>query len=303
MSNKKDVTAVVTKAGTNAGARVETTALDRRVLEAADDILDTSLQSLGQRDALGPVETIHHVRVGMKQLRAFLRLARPALADEHYVELNGLCRQLAADLSGQRDADVALETLKSLAPDEKALINRLENLLHCSAATSVSQPPDWQQIETRLLALKQQVHADLRPGMQCRTLEKTVSRSFRQSIQMWKQAQNDGSEEVLHEWRKLVKRAYYQSLLLCSDKKVKRLRRLKQLSDYLGDLHDLDMLAQRLESERRYFWLDELVRVCKRIDTERANLHRKSVQEGKALFRGKSGKTLAKRLVRKSSWC
>ncbi|WP_432697171.1 CHAD domain-containing protein [Marinobacterium sp. YM272] len=293
MSKKKDVSE-----GEGKG-----TALDRRVAQAAEDILDVSVQALEQRDTLGSAETIHQVRVGTKRLRAFLRLVRAALAEESYRELNSRCRDLAADLSGQRDADVALETLQALVPGEKGLIERLSSLLHASAATSFSRPPDWQEIEVRLNALKQQLHADLRSGMECRELEKTVRKSFRQCIQMWQDARSDGSEEVLHEWRKLVKRVYYQSLLLSSDKKAGDLRRLKQLSDYLGDLHDLDMLAERLEYQRRYFWLDELVRVRTQIDTERARLHAKSVREGKHLFHGKSAKALGKRLVRKSHWC
>lgn len=279
------------------------TSLDHRLIEAADDILDTSLDALGQRESLGSAETIHRVRVGMKRLRAFLRLARPALADKRYRELNGRCRSLAADLAGQRDADVALETLQTLVPGEKALIGRMETLLHASAATSVSRPPDWQDIGGRLDALKQQVHVDLRSGMQCRALEKTVCKSFRQCIQLWKEARSDASEEVLHGWRKMVKRVYYQALLLSPDKKNGGLRAMKQLSDFLGDLHDLDMLAERLELQRRYFWLDELVRVGQRIDTERARLHAESIKEGKRLFRNKSAKTLSKRLVQKSHWC
>ncbi len=280
-----------------------TTSLDRRVAEAADDILDTSLTSLTQREALGAAETIHQVRVGMKRLRAFLRLARSALTDEHYRELNAQCRDLAAELSGQRDADVALETLQTLAPGEKALIEKMEALLHASAATSVSSPPDWQAIEGRLSALKQQVRVGLRQGMQCRDLEKTVGKSFRQCIQMWSEAQHDASEEVLHEWRKLVKRVYYQALLLNPGKKAKELRSLKQLSDYLGDLHDLDMLSERLDLLRRHFWLDELVRVGQRISTERAGLHSASVEEGTKLFHKKSAGTQGKRLVQKSHWC
>ncbi|TCK03705.1 CHAD domain-containing protein [Marinobacterium mangrovicola] len=280
-----------------------TTALDRHLIEAADDMLDTSLDSLCQRESLGSAETIHQVRVGMKRLRAFLRLARPALAEESYRELNSRCRTLAADLSGQRDADVALETLQGLVPEEKALIDRMEALLHGAEATSASRPPDWDALEARLQALKQQVHADLRKGMPCRALKKTVCKSFRQCMHMWKEARRDDSEEVLHEWRKQVKRVYYQSLLLTEKKKAKQLRRLKQLSDYLGDLHDLDMLVERLELQRRYFWLDELVRVARKIDLEREGLHKNALREAERLFDDKSAKTLGKRLVRKSHWC
>ena len=82
--------------------------------DAALSLVDTARQDLAALEKMGEKETIHQVRVAMKRLRAFLRLVRGRLSEPEYQRINDRCRQLANDLSGSRDSDVAIDTLIDL---------------------------------------------------------------------------------------------------------------------------------------------------------------------------------------------
>src|SRR5919201_4778965 len=71
-------------------------------------------------------EAVHEARKDMKKLRAVLRLARDELGDEVYRRENECFRDAGRRLSGVRDADVMLETLRGLKGDFPALRGLLE---------------------------------------------------------------------------------------------------------------------------------------------------------------------------------
>ena len=84
----------------------------------------------------------------------------------------------------------------------------------------------------------------------------------------------------------------YQNQLLQSSKD-KHTRRLKLLSDYLGDLHDLDMLQERLLARRRYYWQSDLEWLMPRLNKRRAALLAAALKEGKKVY---ANTTLKKRV-------
>src|SRR3954447_10069692 len=88
--------------------------------------IDHALDELrGQTDS-STEETVHEERKDMKKLRALLRLARDELGDNVYRRENTCFRDVARELSGVRDADVMLGTLKRLDGSFPELRSALE---------------------------------------------------------------------------------------------------------------------------------------------------------------------------------
>ena len=59
-----------------------------------------------------PEERIHDIRVAIKKLRAFLRLMRPEVCRETFLQQDQLLKRAAGQLAGFRDAAVIRQTLK-----------------------------------------------------------------------------------------------------------------------------------------------------------------------------------------------
>ncbi|MBS98280.1 MAG: CHAD domain-containing protein [Oceanospirillaceae bacterium] len=261
--------------------------------DAALSLVDTARQDLAALEKMGEKETIHQVRVAMKRLRAFLRLVRGRLSEPEYQRINDRCRQLANDLSGSRDSDVAIDTLIDLGasghPSGQSLLAALET--DSDSATS-RQPTDWIRVEQALDQIAHElVRMDL-AGLRPKDLRKGLRKSYDKGLKAWRKARDCAGSELLHDWRKSVKHAYYQNQLLQSSKD-KHTRRLKLLSDYLGDLHDLDMLQERLLARRRYYWQSDLEWLMPRLNKRRAALLAAALKEGKKVY---ANTTLKKRV-------
>jgi CHAD domain-containing protein len=75
-----------------------------------------------------------------------------------------------------------------------------------------------------------------------------VKRSYREGRQGFRLAQEDGTAESFHEWRKRAKDLLHQVELLCPiwpEQMAAAQTELKHLTEYLGDDHDLFVLTER----------------------------------------------------------
>jgi len=256
-----------------------------------EELVNEARECLQDRDRLGEKESIHRLRVATKRMRALLRLLGSRLGAEEYAGLDTLCRRLARDLASNRDSDVALDTLELLAADGAGSLSCLrlrEALMRdgdrtCSPAEL--QTPDWQVIAQKLdsidlcyrqLPLKGLHRGDLRNGFE---------RGCRRGRKLWRQTRKKADMETLHEWRKAVKTSYYQSQLL--RRSDNRADALKCLGSCLGDLHDLDMLEQRLLERRRWFWQEDLQWLESRLSLRRRDLLERARAYGRQIY-GKS---------------
>jgi len=86
-------------------------------------------------------------------------------------------------------------------------------------------------------------------------LNQGLARSKARVVKAWYRATRSTETELLHEWRKKVQRLKYQ--LRLPDPGARHTQ-IDRLSDCLGEIHDLDVLADFLEtfdqahSPRRY---------------------------------------------------
>ncbi|MFN7141542.1 MAG: CHAD domain-containing protein, partial [Limisphaerales bacterium] len=224
----------------------------------AEERLERSLKRLKNKKE--QLEAVHDVRKDIKKLRALLRLVRHEVGDKVYRRDVAALRDAAHRLAPARDAKVKLDTFNQLvehfqeqlaAKPFPTLRQRLENHFQTEnkhfesneAADGVIQvfeklygrAVDWQPDAKDWAAIA--------PGLE---------RSYRGGRAALLLAQKDRHAETFHEWRKRAKDLWYHIRLLCpawpailgalSDQ-------LKELSDCLGDHHDLAVLRDAVNAE------------------------------------------------------
>ena len=89
--------------------------LTEAIARVARGRIDHALDELRGKSDSTPVEAVHEARKDMKKLRALLRMTRGELGDAHLPPARTLCfRDAARELAGVREADVMLDTLRTL---------------------------------------------------------------------------------------------------------------------------------------------------------------------------------------------
>jgi CHAD domain-containing protein len=245
---------------------------------------------------------VHETRKSLKRLRATVRLARDELGVEAYRRENVAFRDAGRRLGGARDSQVLLETLDALIdrhPDEappaqfehfrRTLVGRhgaAQRRLHQGDAVAEvlgelgrarARVGDWQLEREGLDALA--------PGFK---------RIYRRGRRAYRSARQEPSTENLHELRKRAKYLWYAAQIVrpAAPKKMKRIaRRAHELSDLIGEDHDLALLAQRA-NERRDRFSDETAagELAALVDRRRAELQRAALELARRLFRKKPRK-------------
>jgi CHAD domain-containing protein len=235
--------------------------------------------------ARGRDDAIHEARKSVKKVRAILRLMRGELGRTFGIE-NGRLREVGRRLSVYRDGAVMIETLDRLAsfrPDERnaaelAAIRRglvrnqrrqrsgdgMTNAIHRAARellAAEARVGGWRLVMDGPVALA--------PGMET---------AYRRGRARLADARRHARPEYCHEWRKRVKDHWYHLRLLESrwnPAMRARERSLKELETWLGDHHNLEVLAERLEADR----CRELTREMQR------ELRAKALELGERLYR------------------
>jgi CHAD domain-containing protein len=206
-------------------------------------------------------DSVHEARKDLKKVRSVLRLVRDELGDEVYRRENERFREAGRLLSGARDAEVKLATIDALRkqdgkmPTKKTLRRyigslRAERDEHAAAdghveraATEIEAAAgavgDW-SLETDSWEL-------VAPGL---------GRCYRRGRNRFRDTRQDPSVENVHEWRKRVKDLWYHLRILkpiWPELLEETADQAHQLSDRLGDHHDLAVLAEDARSRRDRF--------------------------------------------------
>jgi CHAD domain-containing protein len=216
--------------------------------------IDKAEAMLGQ-DGDDRDEGIHEARKSFKKIRAVLRLLRPSLGSAYAAE-NAWYRDAARALSDLRDAQAMLESFDKLheavadqmradgfAEIRAALDQRRQSIgdKDTELATNARRVRgDLEDARRRvdLWDFKQKGFAAIGPGLR---------KTYRRGRQARVQAYRTRTDEAFHEWRKRVKYHWYHVRLLQNlwpDMLKPSRAALKELSDILGDDHDLVVMKQ-----------------------------------------------------------
>jgi CHAD domain-containing protein len=264
--------------------------------------LDMSIERLkGDTDEdLGTA--VHETRKSLKRLRATTRLARDELGEEAYRRENVAFRDAGRRLGGARDSQVLLETLDALtdrypeagSPERFARFKQTLVGEHGAAQRRLQEDAAVAEVLGELrLARAHVAHWRLdRVGLDA--LAPGFRRIYRRGRRAYRTACQEPNTENLHELRKRAKYLWYAAQIVrgAAPTKMKRIaRRAHELSDLIGEDHDLALLAQRATERRDLFpdatAPDELAVLVQR---RRAELQRGALELARRLFRNKPRK-------------
>ena len=268
------------------------------IVRIASGQIDEVLDRLEGRtdDDLGVA--VHESRKSLKRLRAVTRLVRAEIGDEPYRRENTCFRDAGRALSGPRDSQVLIQALDALVgryPAELGeasldgfraqLVSGYESL----RAELTAGAPLLAEIEGELRAAEERVMAWPLAHTGFRAVAPGLERAYRGGRRAYRVARGEPSPEHLHEWRKRVKDLWYslQILEAAEPKRMKKLiRAARELSELLGDDHDLVVLEERAASYRGDF-PDRASAMLLRVMCEqrRAELQGNAFGVGSSLFR------------------
>ena len=222
------------------------------VRRVAYEQIDAALGGLGDPQADGVEETVHDVRKRCKKLRGLVRLVRPALGDE-YQQANKLFRDAARQLSALRDDQALLETFDDLVaahadhlPDGGLGALRATLAARAEAAGAAAHADDGRLRRATDLLQRARERVESWPvGDDPAPLEGGLAKTYRRGRRALDATAACPTDEELHELRKRAKYTWYHVRLLtpAAPSVLDPLAsRLHDLSDALGDDHDLAVL-------------------------------------------------------------
>jgi len=208
-----------------------------------------------QRQLRNPEEkrAVHRIRMDSKRLRAWLQLVRHNADDFDWRSRDRTIRDIARQLSAKRDAQVVLDTLLWLekkVPEQSQRCSIEQVRLHIRFDlgrhdidwASLSEPLDNEWMLLREQAVLLGGTAVAREG-----LKRTYKRARKRGNSAFAR---QGTIEDLHKLRKWVKYLCYQVAFLREvypDMYGKVYKRLDELGDKLGRIHDLDIVQHKID--------------------------------------------------------
>lgn len=217
-------------------------------IDAATEELTVKIES--DRDV-----AIHDARKRFKKIRAVIRLVRDDLGKKAYRRENTCFRDAGRKLSGVRDAEVLSETFGKLEKHFKEYVNPeaftdLEQLLaeHYREVSDRTFGQDAVGDVVKAIAEAKERVNNWSLDNDWTVLGDGLQRVYQRG---YKDCQNvidrQPSVEELHDWRKRVKYLWYHCKIVSpiwSDLMKQWVKQSHLLADYLGDDHDLAVLAQ-----------------------------------------------------------
>jgi CHAD domain-containing protein len=197
--------------------------------------------------------TVHELRRRCKKIRGLLRLVRSNFPD--FVAENLAFRKAANALSASRDAAVMLETFDAVFKDghsetHRALRGCLEDNVRrisreqdrTGLLDNFAEAMTTNRLRVKNWTFEAQGFALIEPGLHD---------TYALMRKRLKAAEKTVEDEDFHEWRKQTKGHWFQVSLLkdCApDRLGARKDQLDRLGEYLGDHHNLAVLAEGLET-------------------------------------------------------
>jgi CHAD domain-containing protein len=253
-------------------------------------------------------EAVHQIRKRSKKLRALLRLVRPA-APELYRAENARIRDVARELSGARDDAASLGALGALAheagdrlPAEVVVAVR-HGLTGAEGDDSDPSAPS-ERVWTELIELRRRIDRDWKLPERVTGADAVAPgfrRSYAQGRDAFEELLDDPTTAALHEWRKRVKDHWYHCRLLrpvWPSVMKARASALNELSELLGDDHDLAVLRASLHADPDRFGGEANAGTTSTLlDRRRADLQRDAISLGRRVYADRP-KAMERRIVR-----
>ena len=211
------------------------------------------LEELGSLHTSPDPDTVHDLRVAIRRCRSVAAAMEEVDPDPAWPAMRKVARRLFRALGDLRDTQVMEEWIKKLGPESDPLRAQLlasleidekrlsESALHVAAKFDEKE---WTRLERRL---RQRVRLVPVGGLtaECLALER-----FEEAKELHNRALRTEKPKPWHALRIGLKRFRYTVEGLLPEHYASWSENLKRIQDLLGDVHDLDVLAELLEDAK-----------------------------------------------------
>ena len=239
---------------------------------------------------------VHAARKDLKRSRTALRLLRPALGEPLYRRENALLRDAAHALNAARDAKVLTQALQALRRSHRALRGdaAVAALLRTLQAEQAGVRQELRAHPAGLARTRRSLERLCARAGRWRVgahgwsvLGPALRRIYRSGRRARPAAPPGATDSALHEWRKQVKYLRYALEILTPLRRqslARLARQAERLTDFLGEAHDLAMLAGKTRefAERTRAGLRPLLVI---IERRRERLGLDALASGRELYR------------------
>jgi len=242
-----------------------------------------------ERPSADRAADVHRVRLGIKRLRALLRLLRAGMSEAAYRRENRRLKAISQTLAAHRDLQVCRQTLDWLAARAHTRHREMFRMLsvrHFRAVQTESQrEAALRKVARELQRVKWTMN--LSPmADQLELVSKALRKTCRTARKRMKAARKRQSAVAFHQWRIRVKTLEYQLEWLHPRRRGREerlLKRLEKLQERLGKAHDLVILEE--EIERRISSADrQTQRALRSMKKRRQTLQGSSLRVGAKIF-------------------
>jgi CHAD domain-containing protein len=203
----------------------------------------------------GKHSPVHETRKHLKKARAALRLVRGEINRDVWKREDRCVAKVGQLISEVRDAEVRLQTVRQLrefARGKKRSFEETEELLAFELDSFLAAFSEWpEEAEERLGRTLEHIQEWQLDELDCKRLRKNVQTTYKRGRQVLRKAIKKTNTKNLHTFRKRAKELWYQLRLLrpLAPRVFRELNdELKTIGEYLGQVHDLAFVAQRLSS-------------------------------------------------------
>lgn len=245
----------------------------------------------------GPLDakTIHEIRRNVKRIRALLQLVRSDLKSR-VAEWDKILQSVNRTLSGARDLEVCLQTVRDLStdvsPSQRNVLDRFSAEL--SRRQSVLLAADPAELRPELSAQLETVKAGLLEWQPRKSgfglIRPALRKMSKQARKIIHRLREHVTSDDLHSLRKVVKRRLYWletfEPIWPGDLR-EELEMVDSLSDRLGKHHDLAVLFDRLHDSEvagDASMQHSVERVVHRLKQRQQKLERQALKSARRLF-------------------
>ncbi|MHC0054817.1 CHAD domain-containing protein [Actibacterium sp. D379-3] len=199
---------------------------------------------------MDPDEKIHQLRKHAKKLRGLVRLVRPVFPG--YAVENAAIRDAARQLSGQRDLEGRLETFGKLMAGRAGADRFAPVRAFLSSAKDQVSAQDLQPVRAELIRVRDRAEGWTLEAKGFGAMKDGLTLTRKRAARAMADFAQDSSDTNVHEWRKRVKYNWYHTRLLAPTRPGTlrdRARAARDLSELLGDHHDLSVLRDFLQGQ------------------------------------------------------
>jgi CHAD domain-containing protein len=225
--------------------------------------IESAASQLAENKKPGRDKAIHDSRKNIKKVRALLRLISGKLGDTHGRE-NARLRDIARRLSEFRDAFAIIETFDTLKKKYKDTM-RPASLRSMRAGLTKRRKQSANE-EDVVLVLNEAADALGKASKRVKTwplpdegfesIAQGLEKTYRDGRKALARARKEPAKDNYHELRKRVKDQWYHIRLLeClwTEMMVAYEKSLKEVETWLGDDHNLAVLAETIAAEPAFY--------------------------------------------------